>query len=373
MSTAAAAATQISPSQSQSQSTDLIDFVVKKGNGVTGLSQLNLKSLPHQYIQPIEERFDPTQLQTNQEEPVPVIDVSNWADPNVSESICDAASKWGFFQIVGHEVPEEVMEGVKGAAHRFFRLPVEERRKYLKGNLVNGTVELKTSFSPEKEKVLEWRDILSHFYKGEEDGESQKYWPSVSKDQVLEYIKWTKPLIKKLIEVLMKGLNVKDPIEEAKESLLMGSLVVNLIYYPKCPSPELTAGTGRHSDVSTISVLLQDDVGGLYVRGGTGSDCWIHVTPVKGTLVINIGDVLQIISNDRYKSVEHRVLVSADKTRVSVPIFVNPGLGAVVGPLAEVLEKGEQALYKQLLYSDYYNYFFSKGHDGKQTIEFAKI
>lgn len=197
----------------------------------------------------------------------------------------------------------------------------------------------------------------------------------VCREQVLEYMKWTRPLIKKLLVVLLKGLNVKE-IDEAKLSLLMGGLFVNLIHYPKCPNPELTSGAGPHSDVSSVTVLLQDDVGGLYVKGSSKADddsCWIHVKPIKGALVINIGDIFQIVSNDRYKSIEHRVIVNGVKNRVSVPVFGNPLPDAVIGPFPEVLEGGEKPIYKQVAYSDYFNYFFSKEHDGKKTIEFAKI
>ncbi|KAF3948902.1 hypothetical protein CMV_025154 [Castanea mollissima] len=168
----------------------------------------------------------------------------------------------------------------------------------------------------------------------------------------------------------MKRIHVKE-IDETKESLLMGSKRINLNYYPICPNPELTVGVGRHSDVSTLTILLQDDIGGLYVRGNNGS--WVHVPPVSGSLVINVGDALQIMSNGRYKSIEHRVIASGSKNRISVPIFVNPRPCDMIGPFSEVLAGGEKALYKQVLYSDYVKHFFRKAHDGKNTIEFAKI
>ncbi|MCD7455706.1 hypothetical protein HAX54_029224 [Datura stramonium] len=350
------------------KASDLIDFLVNKGNGVKGLSQMGLEIVPQKFIQPHEERLDFTQIVSS--ESIPIIDFSNFDDPKVAESICDAAEKWGFFQIINHGIPVEVLEDVIEAGHKFFELPVEERRKYLKENSPTHTVQLKTSFSPLAEKVLEWKDYLFHIYDSDDD-ENTKLWPAVSKDQVLEYMKWAKPIIVKLLEVLLERLNVKQ-IDEPMKFVVMGTLIVNLIHYPVCPSPELTAGAGRHADVSSITMLLQDDVGGLYVREPKG-DGWIHVPPVKGALVINIGDVLQIMSNDRYKSVEHRVIVNGSRNRVSVPIFVNPAPDAVFGPLTQVLENGEKPLYKQVVYSDYFNYFFSKGHEGKQAIEFAKL
>ena len=85
------------------------------------------------------------------------------------------------------------------------------------------------------------------------------------RDQVLEYMRGSEPVIQRLLEALMKRINVKE-IDETKESLLMGSKRINLNYYPICPNPELTVGVGRHSDVSTLTILLQDNIGGLCAR-----------------------------------------------------------------------------------------------------------
>ncbi|CAI0542051.1 unnamed protein product [Linum tenue] len=211
-----------------------------------------------------------------------------------------------------------------------------------------------------------------------DDASSSELWPPVCRDEVVDYMRRAEPVIKKLIEVLLKKINVKEMKE--KESCLMGSPRVSLNYYPKCPNPELAAGVGRHSDISTITILLQDDTGGLYVQAtqgeeeeGCDSNSWIPIPPVEGALVVNVGDVLQIMSNDVYKSVEHRAFPSKTRNRVSVPIFVNPDPDAVIGVLPEVLEGGEKAVYKSVLYSDYFMHFFSKGHDGKSTLDFAKI
>ena len=89
-----------------SESLDITDFVVTKGNGVKGLSEMGPKTLPWQYIQPLEERISVNNIMTL--ESIPIIDMSNWDKPKVSESICDAAERWGFFQIINHGVPNEV-------------------------------------------------------------------------------------------------------------------------------------------------------------------------------------------------------------------------------------------------------------------------
>ena len=190
--------------------------------------------------------------------------------------------------------------------------------------------------------------------------------------EVLEYIKSCEVLTKKLLKILLKRLNVKE-IEETKHSMLMGTKRVNLNYYPKCPQPELAIGIGRHSDSSTITILPQGVIGGLWVRKSE-SDPWIHVAPINGALVINVGDALEIMSNGRYKSIEHFVTVSKNHNRISMPFFAGPTPCAIIGPFEEVLEStGEEPLYKECLYSEYATHFYSKAHRGKDKIQFVQI
>ncbi|KAK6786168.1 hypothetical protein RDI58_014693 [Solanum bulbocastanum] len=218
----------------------------------------------------------------------------------MENSIQQAATKWDYFQIINHGIPIEVLEDLKEAAHDFFEFPAEE-------------------------KVVLY--------------------------QVLEYQKWAKPLAKKLLEVLLKSLNVND-IDESLDPLLMGTMNVNMNYYPPCPNPNITIGARRPCDGSYITLLFQDDTGGLYVRGTKGYN-WIHVIPIKGALAVNIGDLLQIISNDRYKSIEHCVAVDSSRARISVPLFVNASLDSVIGPFPQMLKDVEKPVYKHVLHSDY--------------------
>ncbi|KAL8103287.1 hypothetical protein AgCh_027734 [Apium graveolens] len=154
------------------------------------------------------------------------------------------------------------------------------------------SVRLTTSFLPKVDKVLEWKDYLSILVS---DEKSSEFWPSACKNEVMEYVEKSKLVMKRLLKALMQGLNVDM---ESKESLIMGSTRINLNYYPVCPNPELAIGVGRHSDVSSLTFLLQDNVGGLFIRK-METDTWISVPPLKGAIVINIGDALQILSNGK--------------------------------------------------------------------------
>uniref|UniRef100_M1C3E9 2-oxoglutarate-dependent dioxygenase n=1 Tax=Solanum tuberosum TaxID=4113 RepID=M1C3E9_SOLTU len=225
-----------------------------------------------------------------------------------------------------------------------------------------------SAIGEKNEKVLECRDSIKHGCNQQNDS---NLWPPQTRNQVLEYQKWAKPLAKNLLEVLLKGLNVNE-IDESLEPLMMGTMAININYYPPCLNLSITIGARRHCDVSCITLLFQDDTGGLYVQGTKG-DNWIQVNPIKGALAVNIGDSLKIMSNDRYKSIEHCVAVDSSRARISVPLFVNPSLDSVIGPFPQVLKDGEKLVYKHVLFSDYWDYFFCKRPSGKASLDFAKI
>ncbi|KAJ0797884.1 putative oxoglutarate/iron-dependent dioxygenase, isopenicillin N synthase [Helianthus annuus] len=108
-------------------------------------------------------------------------------------------------------------------------------------------------------------------------------------------------MVQKLLQALINNLGVK--LGDSRFHELTGFNTVNLNFYPPCPNPELTVGIGRHSDAGMLTVLLQDNIGGLYVRkaepdhASPGNELWVEIPPVHGALVINVGDSLQVYIN----------------------------------------------------------------------------
>ncbi|OMP12010.1 Oxoglutarate/iron-dependent dioxygenase [Corchorus olitorius] len=353
----------------------LFNFVVRDGNGVKGMVDRGLSKVPEPYIQPPKERIDKQSATRHEQEP---IDLSRLEGPDhdeVVKQIVTAAETLGFFQLVNHGVPVDLLESLKDTAHNFFGLPSEKKAVYRKEVSPSPLVKYGTSFVPEKEKALEWKDYISMVYTN--DAEALEQWPKECREVALEYLKTSMNMVRKLLEVLMENLGVK--LDDSNIDGLVGMKMVNMNFYPTCPDPDLTVGVGRHSDMGTLTILLQDGIGGLYVKvseeieniGKKGE--WVEIPPVPGALVINIGDTLQILSNGRYKSAEHRVRTTSTKSRVSIPIFTTPKLTEKIAPLPQVVEKDGIAHYREFIFADYMKNFFGNAHDGKKSLDFAQI
>ncbi|XP_041009694.1 scopoletin 8-hydroxylase [Juglans microcarpa x Juglans regia] len=359
----------------------LFDFVVREGNGVKGLVDSGLSMVPDRYIQPIQERINDKQNTISHK--LPPIDLSKLDGPNhdqVLEDITAAAETLGFFQVINHGVPVELLESLKDAAHRFFGRPPAEKAVYRHGVSPNSHVKYGTSFVPDKEKALEWKDYISMTYTSNTD--ALDHWPKDVKEAALEYLKTSSKMVRRLMEILMSKLGETVVDDDSRIDAVIGSKMVNINFYPACPNPELTVGVGRHSDMGTLTVLLQDGIGGLYVKvdqdhqedDGKNGEYWIEIPPIPGALVINVGDTLQILSNGRYKSAEHRVRTTRSESRVSIPIFMTPKASEIIGPLPGVVEKDGVARYREFVFQDYMNNFFGNVHQGKKSqLDFARL
>ncbi|KAL0855176.1 hypothetical protein Bca101_060328 [Brassica carinata] len=347
--------------------TILFNFVVKQGNGVKGLIDSGMSCVPQPFVQPPAERI--ATLNAHTSEAAQPIDLSQLDGPRhkeVAKQIVEAAETLGFFQVVNHGVSVELLELLKTSAHAFFAQPPEKKAIYLKEMSPSKLVKYGTSFVPEKEKAIEWKDYVSMLYTN--DHEALQHWPQLCREVALDFLKSSTEMVKRVVEVLMEDVGVR--LEDERMNSLMGTKMVNMNYYPTCPSPELTIGVGRHSDMGMLTVLLQDGIGGLYVRLDNGD--WAEIPPLNGALVINVGDTLQILSNGKYKSAEHRVRTTNIGSRVSIPIFTAPNPSEKIGPLPEVVKRDGVARYKDLLFQDYMNNFFSQPHDGKKSLDFAR-
>ena len=126
--------------------------------------------------------------------------------------------------------------------------------------------------------------------------------------------------------------------------------VLRFIHYP--PQQKSSNGAGAHTDYGCITLLYQDHIGGLQVRGRNGE--WFDAPPVANSFVVNIGDLMQRWTNDCYQSTAHRVTSPTEQaTRFSMPFFVEPDFDTPVSTLASCLAEGEPSPYPEITAGDW--------------------
>lgn len=160
-------------------SKSLYDFVVRAGNGVKGLVDSGVSEVPERYIQPRGERINKHDSRACDAPPIDLSKLNGEEHEKVVDEIARAAETLGFFQVVNHGVPLELLESLKDAAHTFFSLPPEKKAVYCTGVSPSPRVKYGTSFVPEKEKALEWKDYISMTFNSDE--EALQCWPNECK------------------------------------------------------------------------------------------------------------------------------------------------------------------------------------------------
>ncbi|KAI4318002.1 hypothetical protein L6164_025816 [Bauhinia variegata] len=191
------------------------------------------------------------------------------------------------------------------------------------------------------------------------------------RDTTMEFSKQAHILGNALFELLSEALGLSAGNLEGLDCGKGHCILFN--YYPPCPEPELTMGTSRHSDPDFLTILLQDSIGGLQVLC---QNQWIDVPPLPGALVVNIGDLLQLMSNERFKSVEHRVLANQKGARVSIACFFTLHLYPTTrtyGPIKELLSEVNPPLYRQTSLQHFIAHYDNKGLDGNSALTHFKL
>ncbi|XVF55246.1 hypothetical protein PTKIN_Ptkin06aG0021800 [Pterospermum kingtungense] len=327
--------------------------------------------VPQRYVRDLENRPKDTDM-SHLSSLVPVIDLSLLLMGNEEElnKLDFACQKWGFFQVVNHGVAKEVLQKMKDAAAEFFELPLEEKNKYaMPSNDIQGYGH---AYVVSEEQILDWSDALilvvhpSNYRKLE-------YWPKSPKG-IEETIEEYSNAIRKVAIELLQSFSLimgmeKDSLHELHKQLVQAYRVN---YYPACSKPDQVLGVSPHSDTSTISILTQeDDVCGLQIRHNNE---WVPVNPIPNALVVNVGDVIEMWSNGKYKSIEHRAVTNDKKARISYATFLFPHDEVEIEPLDHMVSsESPQKLYKSIKYGEFLRSSMKTKMEGKAHTKMARI
>ncbi|KAH1243129.1 Protein DMR6-LIKE OXYGENASE 1 [Glycine max] len=264
---------------------------------------------------------------TIQPEDIPVIDISPITNHTASDpcsigglvkEIRNASKEWGFFQLSNHAVPLTLRQNIEKASRLFFAQNLEEKRKVSKDE--NNTTGYHDREHPKN--IRDWKEVVV----------------------TQEYIQEMEKLSFKLLELIALSLGLEA--KRFEEFFIKDQTsFIRLNHYPPCPYPDLALGVGRHKDPGALTILAQDEVGGLEVRRKRDQE-WIRVKPTPNAYIINIGDTVQVWSNDAYESVDHRVVVNSEKERLSIPFFFFPAHDTKVKPLEELINEQNPSKYR---------------------------
>ncbi|KAL2230056.1 1-aminocyclopropane-1-carboxylate oxidase homolog 1 [Sesamum indicum] len=338
--------------------------------GVKGLIDSGLTKIPKIFVRPSEDLAQELTYENIQVQ-VPVIDLSGILDANgrkkMVEQVRIASESWGFFQVVNHGIPPTVLDGMIDGIRKFNEMDVEEKRRYYSRDPTR-RVSYSSNFDLFASKTANWRDTLAISYS---DLINSEELPTSCRNSTVEYSDHVKILGKTLFELLSEALGLSP--DHLNNMECSKGHRFSCHYYPACPEPQLTLGATKHSDPGFLTVLLQSQISGLQVLY---QDQWVNIEPIPGGLVVNIGDLLQLVSNGRFISNKHRVTANSIGPRISVACFFSGPFGEVktYGPIKELISEEDAAKYRDLLLTEYLGKFLKTGLDDENWgIDYYKV
>lgn len=307
---------------------------------------------------------------------IPVVDISGLRDGTdslgVAKALIAASQNPGFIYVRGHGIPDELIDAARAAAFRFFRQDetVKEAVRVSnshRGWLSRGGAKMQDDAKPDLKESFIWgfedragETPLDHELRG------PNRWPdSVPElhDLAMRYFEEAHTVARDLMRGFAMGLGLSE--EFFLKSCDVPLSRASFVWYPQQDASmgEDQFGVGPHTDFGVLTVLCQDDVGGLQVQDVSGA--WIEAPPIEGTLVVNVGDLLARWTDNLCKSTPHRVVNRSNRERLSLVLAFDPDpqtmidQRAVFGPdhtpSAEPITCGDYLIWRFAKAFDYRN------------------
>ena len=288
---------------------------------------------------------------------IPTLDIRRYdtdRDAFVAE-IGAAYREWGFAGIRGHGIAQSLIDDAYEVFVRFFALPNDVKMKYhLKGT---GGARGYTPFGIETAKDAKHPDLKEFFHIGRELTPGSKFaeimapnvWPSEVpgfRERGYSLYQTLDALGSRVLRALALHIDLPENFFDDKTNV--GNSILRPIHYPPITATDIpNVRAGAHEDINFITLLVGASAAGLEVKSRKGE--WVPFTAEADTIVVNIGDMLQRLTNHVYPSTTHRVTnppgEQARKPRYSVPFFLHPNPDVVLDPLASCIDSGNPRRY----------------------------
>ncbi|XP_020220093.1 gibberellin 20-oxidase-like protein [Cajanus cajan] len=282
----------------------------------------------------------------------PILDLSQPLQASSLSSLHKPSKDWGFFHIINHGISKDLCSQIKSLSKHLFSLPYDTKLRL-------GPFSSLKSYTP--------HFIASPFFESLRVNGPNFYVSANSSTEILfekkdskfsliiqEYCSKMEELSKRILKIVLMGLGdgIEKKFYDSEFNKCQGYLRINNYSAPEITEHDQVEGLGMHTDMSCITILHQDEIGGLQVRSNEGE--WIDICPSEGTLVVNIGDMLQAWSNDKLRSSEHRVVLKHHHVnRFSLAFFWCFEDDKVVLAPDEVVGEGNKRKYKPFVCLDY--------------------
>ncbi|XP_015065450.1 protein SRG1-like [Solanum pennellii] len=335
---------------------------------VQELAKQHLTNIPDRYVCP--EQETPV---ISTDASVPVIDIQKLISGDSMDSelqkLHSACQQWGFLQVINHGVTPSLMEDFKREVIQLFKLPIEEKRKlWQQEDSFEG---FGSVFVVSEEQKLDWSDMFvivtlpPHLRKVDLFHKL----PSKLRDIMEAYSKEIKNLAMIIVCQLAKALRMDE--KDMRDLFSDGVQSIRMNYYPPCPEPDRAIGLSPHSDADALTILLQlNETEGLQVRK---DGIWVPIQPLPNALIVNIGDMMEIVSNGVYKSIEHRAIVNSNKERLSVATFSTFNPDSELGPAHSLIGPNNPPIFRRVVVQKYLQDFFARKLDRKSYLDFMKV